>query len=113
MSTPTAGPQRDAREPPSTLDPPESENPLLAAATRIESLIREEREDRARARLHRDFSYARFGGALAQGVVVALLIWALADCLLGARVTDVHVKLMFAAVLQGAVIAAFVAARGD
>lgn len=104
--TPAQSPQR-----------PDSQSPahdaLLAAATRIETLLREELDTRARVRLHRDFSYARFGGALAQGIVVALLIWAGIDALTSAPVTGIVVKLGFASVLQGAAIAAFVAARSD
>lgn len=63
-----------------------------------------------RERQHRDFSLARFAGAISQAVVIGILAWAASDCFFGIAGETILIKLGFAGVLQLVAMTAFVLA---
>lgn len=66
-----------------------------------------------RERRHRDFSPARFAGAISQAVVIGVLAWAGSDCFFGIAWETILIKLGFAGVLQLLAMTAFVLSSGD
>jgi len=89
-------------------------DPLLAVLERMERVLSETRgrlEAAERSQRHREFSLARFAGALLQAVVVGLIIGALSDWAYEAPPAQQLVKLAFAGVLQLAALTAFIVAR--
>lgn len=121
----SAPPERDPVSPSeSTAEPAEPADPVLASLRRLErhtSEISSSLGALERERRHKDFSPLLFVGAIAQALVVALLLWTTSDALFAKTPTTASmvighagymlVKLAFAIALQGAALTAFLAHR--